>query len=152
MRIEFEDGALAKQMILSPIAIKLTADQYQIATEHIQKIQAFGFELEDFGEGTMLVRAIPLFLTQEHTSGVVVEIIENMKTYKNDLMPSVIDDLLHSISCRSAIKANDKQNTMELQSLIDELDKQSDVNFCPHGRPIMMSLSKYEIEKKFGRV
>lgn len=152
LRKEFEDGSISRQVLLMPITLRLSKTQYETAMENIERICRFGFEIEEFGGETIIIREIPLFLTQENSKSVIIDIIENIISFKNDIMPEEIDNLLHSISCKSAIKANDKNQTDELIRLIDELDENDDVNFCPHGRPIMKTLSKYEIEKKFGRV
>ncbi|MEG1994550.1 MAG: DNA mismatch repair endonuclease MutL, partial [Oscillospiraceae bacterium] len=152
LRGEFQKGMISKQMLLAPETIRLSKTQYQTAIDNIEKICSFGFEIEDFGEETIIVREIPLFLTHDNSKSVIIDIIENIISYKNDLMPEEIDNLLHSISCKSAIKANDKNQTEELLKLIDELDENADVNFCPHGRPIMKTFSKRDIEKQFGRV
>lgn len=151
IRKEFLEGNITKQVLLSPITLRLSTLQHEIAMENIDKVCKFGFTVEDFGDETIIIREIPLFLTQENSKSVIIDIIENIISYKSDIMPEEIDNLLHSISCKSAIKANDKNQTEELLKLIDDLDENEDVNFCPHGRPIMKTLSKYEIEKKFGR-
>ncbi|MBQ8669878.1 MAG: DNA mismatch repair protein MutL, partial [Oscillospiraceae bacterium] len=100
----------------------------------------------------LLVREVPLILPRADAAALVEEIAQSLAENNSGPTPGLLDDLLHSVACRSAIKAGNHSHQVEQQAIIEMLDADPSLRTCPHGRPIAVSLSKREIEKMFGRI
>lgn len=140
-----------RQLLLEPQLIHLSREDSQAALENLETFQQLGFGLESF-DGDLLLREVPLALPTCDLRAVVEEIAHRLARQNKDLTPQVLDELLHSIACRSAVKAHDKSAPLELEQLVELLRHNEDVRYCPHGRPIARLLSKRELEKLFGRI
>ena len=141
-----------RQILLAPVLVHLSREDYAAAADRMDAFQQIGFEVENFEGGDLLVREAPLALPDSDIRSIVEETAHKLLQNRNDLTPEIIDDLLHNIACRSAVKAHDKNSGMELQQIITMLRNNEDVKYCPHGRPIARLLSRREIEKMFGRI
>ena len=140
------------QMLLRPITVLLSRDEYVAAIENTEAFASMGFEIEDYGDGTVLVRQVPLILQNEDISGSVAEIADYLSKNKRAVETEKMDWILHNVSCRAAIKSGDNTSEYEMNLFVGELLKRDDIRYCPHGRPICISLPKREIDKDFGRV
>lgn len=140
------------QMLLSPIPVTLDKKQYDAVTEHLDLLAKAGFEAEDFGTGTVILRSVPAILSGEDAEGAFLEIAGKLGDRLDAITTDHIEWIYHTISCKSAIKGGDKNVTMELSELVLNLIHNPDVRYCPHGRPIYVSLKQREIEKYFGRI
>lgn len=141
-----------RQILLAPVLVHLSREDYAAVADRMDAFQQIGFEVENFDGGDLLVREVPLALPDSDIRSIVEETAHKLLQNRNDLTPEIIDDLLHNIACRSAVKAHDKNSCMELQQIITMLRNNEDVKYCPHGRPIARLLSRREIEKMFGRI
>lgn len=141
-----------RQILLAPVLVHLSREDYAAVADRMDAFQQIGFEVENFDGGDLLVREVPLALPDSDIRSIVEETAHKLLQNRNDLTPEIIDDLLHNIACRSAVKAHDKNSGMELQQIITMLRNNEDVKYCPHGRPIARLLSRREIEKMFGRI
>ena len=141
-----------RQILLAPVLVHLSREDYAAVADRMDAFQQIGFEVENFEGGDLLVREVPLTLPDSDIRSIVEETAHKLLQNRNDLTPEIIDDLLHNIACRSAVKAHDKNSGMELQQIITMLRNNEDVKYCPHGRPIARLLSRREIEKMFGRI
>ena len=141
-----------RQILLAPVLVHLSREDYTAVADRMDAFQQIGFEVENFDGGDLLVREVPLALPDSDIRSIVEETAHKLLQNRNDLTPEIIDDLLHNIACRSAVKAHDKNSCMELQQIITMLRNNEDVKYCPHGRPIARLLSRREIEKMFGRI
>lgn len=140
-----------KQLLLSAIPVTLQKNEYNAITENPQLLEKIGFEVEDFGNGSVLVSAVPSVLADADIKSAVAEIAESIiKTGKAQL--ERIDDIYHIVACRSAIKAGNLSNERELTQLAARVLSSKDIMYCPHGRPVAMRLTRREIEKQFGRI
>ena len=108
--------------------------------------------MEDFGAGTVLVRSAPLILGGEDIADAVMEMAGYLASSKNDLTTERLDWLYHNVACRAAVKAGDESHPEELLALADRLEQNSQIRYCPHGRPVSILLKKRDLEKQFGRV
>ena len=108
------------------------------------------FEVEDFGGG-VIVRAIPMYITQEDPRRLVSEIAYNLANGRKARLSEKMDWIFHSVACRSAIKAGDKAEITRLTRLVKDIRQKRIPLYCPHGRPVIITISKKEIEKQFGR-
>ncbi|MEG2295209.1 MAG: hypothetical protein RSB96_00495, partial [Oscillospiraceae bacterium] len=140
-----------KQQLLEPITIRLSGTQYTALLEHTQLVSQMGFIIEDFGGFSVIIREIPMILVGADILSVVSELADKLSKNSKQLMPTVIDDIFHSIACRSAIKAGDQTQIEQMIALIKQLQGHEELKNCPHGRPIYTRLSLYELEKLFGR-
>ena len=140
------------QMLLTPLPVTLDKQQYDAVTDNIGLLAEAGFEVEDFGMGTVLVRSVPTILSGSDAEGAFLEIAGYLGSRLYAATTDHIDWIYHTISCKSAIKGGDKNLPAELTELVLTLMHHPDVRYCPHGRPIYISLKQREIEKYFGRI
>ncbi len=140
------------QMLLAPVTVTLGKEEYIAVTENIETIANSGFDIEDFGNGTVIVRSCPMDLDSQEIAPLISEIAEYLTKNRRDITNEHLDWIYHNVACRSAIKAGDSNSDAELLALAKQVVNDNEVRFCPHGRPVMIELSKYELEKQFGRV
>ena len=140
------------QMLLAPVTVTLGKEEYIAVTENLETIAKSGFEVQDFGNGTVIIRSCPMDLDNCEIAPLISEIAEYLTKNRRDITNEHLDWIYHNVACRSAIKAGDNNSDMELLALAKQVVNDNDVRFCPHGRPVMIELSKYELEKQFGRV
>lgn len=140
------------QMLLAPVAVNLTKDEFIAVSENMELIKSCGFELEEFGESQIIVRAIPSLVDNDDVKDLMLEIAQKLLEHKTDIIPDKIDWIYHSASCRGAVKAGDYTSRQEQEMFIKKLLSMPNIRFCPHGRPVFIKMSKYDIEKQFGRV
>ena len=145
-------GEMDRQFLLSPVMVTLTPPEHEAVCGNVKAYAALGFDVEDFGDHTILVRSAPMMLDTAEIENCVCEIATSILEHKKDLTPQAMDDLYHSMACKAAMKANDKRNTLELEQLITLLRQDDDAKYCPHGRPVSIVIKKTELEKKFGRL
>ncbi len=140
------------QMLLAPVAVNLSKDEFNIVTENAELLNQCGFETEPFGESTVVVRAVPSLVGDSDVKDLITEIAQKLLEHKTDILPDKIDWIYHSASCRGAVKAGDKTTVQEQELFVKKLLSMPEIRFCPHGRPVFIKISKYDIEKQFGRV
>lgn len=140
-----------KQQLLSPITTRLSVSEYTALLEHMPLVEQMGFLIEDFGSFSIIIREVPMILVGADIASIVSELSYKLSKNSKHLTPTVIDDIFHSMACRSAIKAGDTTQTPQIIALIKRLQEQEHLKNCPHGRPIYTKLSLYELEKLFGR-
>lgn len=140
------------QVFLSPVTVRLSTDEYNTVLQNIDLYTKCGFFIEDFGNSTVIVRECPSILDGEDVAGLIEETAEKLLEGKTDITPDKLDWILHSASCRAAVKAGDYTSRYEMEIFVKKLLANPDIRYCPHGRPVMIKLSRYDIEKQFGRV
>lgn len=140
------------QNLLSPIPVLLSRQEHSAALDHLDTLLECGFEAEDFGNGTLLIRSAPMWLENAQIEQTVGEICGYLVQGRQDVSPEKLDWLYHNISCRAAIKGGDHSTPEELKEILRLMQEDKTVFHCPHGRPVAINLTKKEIEKQFGRV
>lgn len=141
------------QMLIEPIGVMLSFEEHDALANNIKKAEKLGFRFEKGIAPEISVTGIPVVIGSEDISALVCELAENFLRYKHEPTLDIFDELYHSIACRSAIKANDKSTIAELKAIVAEIYKsQNQIRYCPHGRPVMIKLSKRDIEKQFRRI
>ena len=140
-----------KQMLLVPATVKLSAEEKDAILENLQLLDEQGFEIEEFGENGVIVRAIPMYITSEDPAELVSEIAFNLSNGQKVELSEKIDWIFHSVACRSAIKAGDKAEINQLKQLVADIRQKKIPLYCPHGRPVIITITKKELEKQFGR-
>lgn len=143
---------IVSQILLSPVAVRLSREEYNAVLSNLDLYSKCGFAIEDFGNSTVLVRECPSILDGEDVSGLVEETASKLLDGKTDITPEQMDWIFHSASCRAAVKAGDKTSPYEMELFVKKLLANPNIRYCPHGRPVMIKLSKYDIEKQFGRI
>ena len=138
------------QLLLQPLTVDLEADDYAAALSQLPLLEEFGFACEDFGAGTLLVRQIPSDIRPKDAAATVEELAEDLRLGRAD-PHGARDRLLQTMACKSAIKAGMHTSPAELRALVERVQS-GEIQYCPHGRPVAVKLSRYEIEKMFKRV
>lgn len=154
-RMNFEalrrGAEIHSQLLLAPVTVRLNKAELSAIEEHLDLLQKGGFEVEIFGTDAVLVRAVPAMLDGADIADLICEIAEKLLEHKTDIEPEKLDWIFHSTACRAAVKAGDVTSPAEQRLFVEKLLSMPDIRYCPHGRPVMIKVSRYEIEKQFGR-
>ena len=146
-----ERETIESQPLLEPVAVRLEGDKYIAAIDSAELLLRAGIELEDFGDGTVLVRAVPAALAREDVASMVEEAVTSISE-TGSVELSALDDIFHTVSCKAAIKAGYITSREELLSLAKRVIDNPDVMYCPHGRPVAFEIKRRELERHFGRI
>ncbi|MBR6743218.1 MAG: DNA mismatch repair endonuclease MutL [Clostridia bacterium] len=146
-----KEKKLDSQLLLSPVAVPLVREERSALLENASKLEEIGFQVEEFGNTAVIVRAVPSVLAESDILFAVSEIAENLVT-KGVAETRLLDNIYHTVACRSAIKGGNTQSETELRELAKQVLSNKDIMYCPHGRPVAYELKKSEIEKQFGRL
>lgn len=149
-RMKANQEPVMRQQLLAGIAVDLPRDQYAVLLEQLALLEEFGFEAEDFGDGAIMVRAIPSDLPTDRVCETLEMLAQRLLTCAHADSSTARDAVLHTMACKASIKGGWKSDDEELKFLVDKVAN-GEVAFCPHGRPVKVKLSKYEIEKMFKR-
>lgn len=150
-RLKASAGSVEAQALLEPVPVILDKDEYSAVLARRDELLQAGFEVDDFGTGTVLVRSVPMLLDGADAAAAVMEIAGYLAASKKDFTTEHLDWVYHNVACRAAIKAGDFTTREELISLAEELERNPQVRYCPHGRPVYIILKRREIERQFGR-
>lgn len=150
-KLKREKGTGSVQLLLIPITVTLEKNEYTVAIEHLDMFKNVGFDVEDFGNGALIVRSTPSYLRNDDVEDTIIEICGYIAENRKNVMSEHMEWIYHNISCRSAIKAGDSSTAKELIDIAKTVFSDDSIRYCPHGRPVCIELSKYEIEKQFGR-
>ena len=145
-------GNVPSQLLLQPAAIDLSAEEKQALLENQPLLENAGLDVADFGGSTVLLRAVPADVEPQNAEDLLVEIADRLLKGSRDALNEHTEWVLHSISCRAAIKAGDKSSPQELMALAEKILSGEVPPFCPHGRPCVLKLTRKELEKQFGRI
>ena len=137
-----------RQALLTPAAVELGREDGALLLEHLPLLEELGFSCEDFGGGAVLVREIPADLDAEDVTATLEEIAGKLRSGRSPAERR--ESLLHTMACKAAIKGGWKSGPEELRALVDKVQS-GEVRYCPHGRPVAVKLTRYELEKMFGR-
>lgn len=146
------DKKISSQMINPPIILNLSMNEAALLDKYMNNFKEIGFEIEAFGGQDYAVRAVPSDLYTLDSYDVLMDIIDNLSGENSRMVPDIITEKIASMSCKAAVKGNSKMSTAEANALIDQLLSLDNPYNCPHGRPTIISMSKYELEKKFKRI
>ncbi len=139
------------QSLLTPIAVTLNKEEYDILTDSIDVLHSCGFEVEDFGNSSVAVRAVPTTLVGEDIKQLMSEIAASLlKSGKVEI--EVQENLFHTVACKAAIKAGTQISMLEKQRLAEKVLSNKEILYCPHGRPVAFEIKRRELEKMFGRI
>ncbi|MCD7917551.1 MAG: DNA mismatch repair endonuclease MutL [Clostridiales bacterium] len=150
-RLKARDYQPMRQMLLTPLVYKPEPDEYAALTEHLPLLARFGFEAEEFGGGTLLVRQVPDYLAEEDILPTLEELAQRLLTTGTADPSAARDELLHTMACKSAIKGGWVSGEQELE-VVAQAVMSGQVRYCPHGRPVAITMTKKQIEKQFKRI
>ena len=142
---------ITSQSLLSPIPVRLRADAAAQLLAKKELLEGLGFEIDEFGENTILVRRVPMDLAEGDVADTLMEMADDLLDGRSADTDTVRDGLLHTMACKAAIKAGWKTDERELLALVKEVMSREELKYCPHGRPICITLSKKQLEKQFKR-
>ena len=139
------------QTLLTAVIVALTGDEYNAAISNTEALEKAGFEVEDFGNSSVRVSAVPASLTREDIPSVISELAGKLSKGKAPDSER-LDDMYHTVACKAAIKAGSRTSPLEMQKLAERVLYSDDVMYCPHGRPVAFEIKRRELEKQFGRI
>ncbi len=143
---------ISSQLIVPPIILNLSMREAALLNQYMEHFQEIGFEIETFGGQDFAVRAVPSDLYSLDSYDVLMEIIDALSNENGKILPTLITEKIASMSCKAAVKGNSRLSPSEADALINQLLSLENPYNCPHGRPTIISMSKYELEKKFKRI
>lgn len=139
------------QTLLTAVIVALTGDEYNAVISNTEALEKAGFEVEDFGNSSVRVSAVPASLTREDIPSVISELAGKLSKGKAPDSER-LDDMYHTVACKAAIKAGSRTSPLEMQKLAERVLYSDDVMYCPHGRPVAFEIKRRELEKQFGRI
>lgn len=146
-----QETEMPQQELLTPVIVELTGEEAAAIQSGLEEVRKAGFAIDSFGENSFAVRSAPAYLDCADIAGVIGELAEKLMNSRTAI-PDRLDDLIHTVACKAAIKAGKASTLTELQDLCDRVLADGDVRSCPHGRPTTVRLTKYELDKMFKRV
>lgn len=139
------------QLLLEPVVVPLRAQELSCAMENADIFERAGFEIDEFGSNSLIVRQVPVELDGSDIKQLVMEMVDAVKRGSSDPRTSVEERIYHTVACKAAIKAGKTSQPMQLEALVDELLRLGSIRYCPHGRPVAAILTRSDIEKQLGR-
>ena len=151
-RNEIEEKNTIIQPLLIPMVLELTIDDYECYIENKNLFKESGFIIDEFGDNTISLKEVPYFLGKLDSKKLFLDMIDNLKNMGSGKTVEVKINKIASMACRAAVKANDYLTEIEMKELIEKLRYIEDPFHCPHGRPIIIKMTNYELDKKFKRI
>jgi DNA mismatch repair protein MutL len=146
-------GTVEAQRLLVPLPVELSPGEADLLREHAPILDQFGLRIEEFGMGTILVRAYPVLLSRNDPAEIVKAVAEQIaESGRDPARRDLVDSLLHMLACKGAIKAGQRLTPEEVDSLLVQRHLIDDAHHCPHGRPTALVLSRQELDRQFGRI
>ena len=150
-KLKANQEAISSQALLTPIPVRLSAEAAAELLSNRPVLEELGFEVDEFGENTVLLRQIPMDLSPEDAADAAEELAADLLSGRHDTKDTVRDEILHTVACKAAIKAGWRTDEAELLALVKQVMAREDLKHCPHGRPICITLSQKQLEKQFKR-
>ncbi|MBR2283051.1 MAG: DNA mismatch repair endonuclease MutL [Ruminococcus sp.] len=140
------------QNLLTPLKILLTSDEFDAMENQQELLADMGFQFDFSQRPCIIAAAVPTFIMEADMESVIEEVAGNLKMHSQHPQSHLLDDIFHTVACKSAIRGNDKNDIRELQALAEQVYFDERIRHCPHGRPVMFTVSKYNIERQFKRI
>jgi len=150
-KLKAKQEAITSQSLLTPVPCRLNAVSAGILLSNRELLEQLGFEIDEFGDNTVLLRQIPMDLEPDNAAEAIEAIASDLLNGRQEKAESVRDEILHTVACKAAIKAGWHSDRKELEVLVKQVMAREDLKYCPHGRPICITLSKKQLEKQFKR-
>ena len=150
-KLKANQEKISSQTLLTAIPVRLSPIAAGELLANKQMLEELGFEIDEFGENTVVARQIPMDLSPDHAAETIEALASDLLNGRREKAATIRDEVLHTIACKAAIKAGWKNDDVELLALVKEVMSRDDLKHCPHGRPICITLSKKQLEKQFKR-
>ena len=150
-KLKANQEQISAQSLLQPVPVRLSPSAAAELLANKDMLDELGFEIDEFGENTVLLRQIPMDLSPDDAADAVETLAADLLNGRREKKDTVRDELLHTVACKAAIKAGWKNDEKELLAVAKEVMAREDLKYCPHGRPICITLSKKQLEKQFKR-
>ena len=150
-KLKANQEKISSQSLLTPIPVRLSPSAAAELLANQDMLDELGFEIDEFGENTVLLRQIPMDLSPDDAADALETLAADLLSGRREKKDTVRDELLHTVACKAAIKAGWKNDEAELLAVAKEVMAREDLKYCPHGRPICVTLSKKQLEKQFKR-
>ena len=151
-KLKANQESISGQTLLQPVPVRLSPAAAGELLGNTELLEELGFEIEEFGENTVLARQIPMDLTVEAAAEALETLADDLLNGRRESRDTVRDTLLHTVACKAAIKAGWVSDEKELLAIAKAVMEREDLKYCPHGRPICVSLSQKMLEKQFKRI
>lgn len=149
---EYERKEIASQILLLPQTVNLEPSVFPLVCENFDFFASLGFECEEFGESAVVIRAVPAAIADTDIKDAFLEISRLLEDGCSNIKKTIAEEALHTMACKRAIKGNSVLGRSEMESLMEKVLSFDYINTCPHGRPISIAMTKYEMEKNFKRI
>lgn len=150
-KLKENQEAISAQALLSPLPCRLNPESTAVLLANKSLLNELGFEIDEFGDSTVLLRQIPMDLSEKDACDVLETLAADLCNGRQEKVENIRDEVLHTVACKAAIKAGWHTDEKELLSLVKQVMAREDLKYCPHGRPICVTLSKKQLEKQFKR-
>ena len=150
-KLKANQESISSQSLLTPIPVRLSPEATAELLSNRQVLEELGFDIDEFGDNTVLLRQIPMDLSPDDAAQAAEELAADLLRGRHDTKDTVRDEILHTVACKAAIKAGWHTDEKELLALSKQVMSRDDLKHCPHGRPICITLSKKQLEKQFKR-
>ena len=150
-KLKANQEKISSQSLLSPVSVRLSPTAMGELLGNTDMLEELGFEVEEFGDNTLLIRQVPMDLSPDGAKEALEQLAADLLNGRKGSKDTVRDELLHTVACKAAIKAGWKNDEKELLAIAEAVMAREDLKYCPHGRPICVSLSKKQLEKQFKR-
>ncbi len=150
-KLKANQEKIGSQALLSPLTCRLNPEAVSLLLTNQSMLEQLGFEIDEFGDNTLLLRQIPMDLSQEDALDALDSLAADLQNGRREKKTDVRDELLHTVACKAAIKAGWHTDEKELYTLAKQVMEREELKYCPHGRPICITLSKKQLEKQFKR-
>ena len=150
-KLKANQERISAQSLLSPIPVRLSPAAAGELLSNREMLEELGFEIDEFGENTVILRQIPMDLSPEDAAEAIESLAADLLSGRKERKDTIRDELLHTVACKAAIKAGWKNDEAELMAVAKAVMADEDLKYCPHGRPICITLSKKQLEKQFKR-
>ena len=148
----YRQKEMTSQLLMMPSTVDFDPTDFDIAMQNIDIFSSLGFEIEEFGSSSIIVRSVPYAMKEDEIKDTISEIVSHLSSGTKDIKKSIMEEILHTMACKKALKGNTKLGAREMEALCEKVLSFDSINTCPHGRPIMTSMTKYELEKNFKRI
>ena len=150
-KLKANQEAISSQSLLTPVPVRLSPSACAELLSSKELLDELGFEIDEFGENTVLLRQIPMDLSPDNAAESIEALAADLLSGRRESKDTIRDELLHTVACKAAIKAGWKNDDAELLAVVKQVMSREDLKYCPHGRPICITLSKKQLEKQFKR-